>query len=190
VDLKGAIHVPAGITREVLKIHLTRYLRGIYVGIACGIYTVSSSNIRQIRGIRCSFWWWGVVVSSSFVCGALAFLFILSFSLRALSSRLERAPSAVVFIAMNHGCAHTDKFEMLLKISNRSHDDVTLFCADSRDENHVRFVQISLSASFPRYYVRESYPRWICISLPDQIFFAPPPRGGLVLVSIQGKGAI
>jgi hypothetical protein len=37
-------------------------------------------------------WWWGVVVSSSFVCGALAFLFIISFSLRALSSRLVRAP--------------------------------------------------------------------------------------------------
>ena len=43
---KVAIHVPAGITREVLKIHFTRYLRGIYVGITCGIYTVSSSNIR------------------------------------------------------------------------------------------------------------------------------------------------
>ena len=75
---KVAIHVPAGITREVLKIHFTRYLRGIYVEITCGIYTVSSSNIRQIRGNRCSFWWRGVVVvvSSSFVCGALAFLFI------------------------------------------------------------------------------------------------------------------
>jgi len=33
-------------------------------------------------------------VSSSFVCGALAFLIILPFSLRALSSRLVRAPSA------------------------------------------------------------------------------------------------
>ena len=42
----------------------------------------------------------------AFVCGALAFLFILSFSLRALSSRLMRAPSAAVFIAMDHGCAH------------------------------------------------------------------------------------
>ena len=45
--VKVAIHVPAGITREALKIHFTRYLRGIYVGITCGIYTVSSSaNIR------------------------------------------------------------------------------------------------------------------------------------------------
>jgi len=66
-------------------------------------------------------------VSSSFVCGALAFLIILSFSLRALSSRLVRAPSAAVFIAMDHGCAHTDKCEMLLKISRRFHDDVILF---------------------------------------------------------------
>ena len=42
------------------------------------------------------------------------------FSLRALSSRLVlvRAPSAVVYIAMDHGCAHTDKCEMLLKISS------------------------------------------------------------------------
>jgi len=56
-------------------------------------------------------------VSSSFVCGALAFL----------SSRLGRAPSAAVFIAMDHGCAHTVKCEMLLKISRRFHDDVTLF---------------------------------------------------------------
>jgi len=55
-------------------------------------------------------------LSSSFVCGALAFLFALSFSLRALSPRLVRAPSAAVFIAMDHGCAHTDKCEMLLKI--------------------------------------------------------------------------
>ena len=55
-------------------------------------------------------------MSSSFVCGALAFLFALSFSLRTLSSRLVRAPSAAVFIAMDHGCAHTDKCEMLLKI--------------------------------------------------------------------------
>ena len=66
-------------------------------------------------------------MSSSFVCGALAFLFILSFSLRALSSRLVRAPSAAVFIASDHGCAHTDKCEILLKISSRFHDDVTLF---------------------------------------------------------------
>ena len=44
-------------------------------------------------------------MSSSFVCGALAFLFILFFSLCALSSRLVRAPSAAVFIAMDHGCA-------------------------------------------------------------------------------------
>jgi len=124
---KGAIHVPAGITREVLKIHFTRYLRGIYVGITCGIYTATSSNTRQIRGIRCSFWWWGVVVSSSFVYGALAFLFILPFSLRALSSHLVLAPSAAVFIAMHHGCAHTGKCEMLLKISSRFHDDATLF---------------------------------------------------------------
>ena len=43
---KVAIHVPAGITPEVLKIHFTRYLRGIYVGITCGIYTAVSSNIR------------------------------------------------------------------------------------------------------------------------------------------------
>jgi len=53
--------------------------------------------------------------------------FTLSFSLRALSSRLMRAPSAAVFIAMDHGCAHTDKCEMLLKISSRFHGDVTLF---------------------------------------------------------------
>ena len=65
-------------------------------------------------------------MSSGFVCGALAFLIIHSFSLRALSSRLVRAPSAAVFIAMNHGCAHTDKCEMLLKISRGFHDDVTL----------------------------------------------------------------
>ena len=64
---------------------------------------------------------------SSFVGGALAFLFILSFSLRALSSRLVRAPSAGVLIAMDHGCAHTDKCEALLKISSGFHDDVTLF---------------------------------------------------------------
>jgi hypothetical protein len=40
-----------------------------------------------------------------------------------------RAPSAAVFIAMDHGCAHTDKCEMLLKSSSSSrfHDDVTLF---------------------------------------------------------------
>ena len=36
VSSKVAIHVPAGITREVLKIHFTRYLRGICVGITCG----------------------------------------------------------------------------------------------------------------------------------------------------------
>jgi len=66
-------------------------------------------------------------VSSSFVCGALAFLFIPSFSLRALSSRLVRAPSAAVLFAMDHGCAHTDICETLLKISSRFHDDVTLF---------------------------------------------------------------
>ena len=66
-------------------------------------------------------------MSSSFMCGALAFLFILPFSLRALSSRLVRAPSAAVFIAMDHGCAHAEKCEMLLKISSRFHDDVTFF---------------------------------------------------------------
>ena len=113
--------------RGLKKIHFTRYSRGIYVGITCGIYAATSSNIRQIRGIRCSFQWWGVVVSSSFACGALAFLFIPFFSLRALSSRLVRAPSAAVFIAMDHGCAHTDKCEMLLNISRRFYDDVTLF---------------------------------------------------------------
>ena len=70
------------------------------------------------------------MVSSSFVCGALAFLFILPFSLRALSSRLVRAPSAAVFIAMDHGCMRIQtsaKCEMLLKISSRFHDDVALF---------------------------------------------------------------
>ena len=90
----------------------TRYLCGNHVRCINGNmlkYTVNT-------GVRCSFWWWGVVVSSSFVCGALAFLFILSFSLRALSSRLVRAPSAAVFIAMDHGCAHTDKCEMLLQL--------------------------------------------------------------------------
>ena len=66
-------------------------------------------------------------MSSSFVYGALAFLFILPFSLRALSSHLVLAPSAAVFIAMHHGCAHTGKCEMLLKISSRFHDDATLF---------------------------------------------------------------
>jgi hypothetical protein len=68
-------------------------------------------------------------VSSSFVYGALAFLFILSFSLRALSSRLVRAPSAAVFIAMDHGCAHTDKCEMLLRfrVDSKMTSDVTLF---------------------------------------------------------------
>ena len=49
----------------------------------------------------------------------LPFSFILPFSLRALSSRLVRAPSAAVFIAMDHGCAHTGKCEMLLKILSR-----------------------------------------------------------------------
>ena len=49
------------------------------------------------------------------------------FSLRALSSRLVRTPSAAVFIAMDHACTHTDKSEMLLKISSRFHGDVTLF---------------------------------------------------------------
>jgi len=66
----------------------TRYLCGNHVRCIYGNilkYTVNT-------GVRCSFWWWGVVVSSSFVCGALAFLIILSFSLRALSSRLVRAP--------------------------------------------------------------------------------------------------
>ena len=76
----------------------------------------------QIRG-GVADWYW----TADFVCGALAFLFILPFSLRALSSRLVRAPSAAVFIAMDYGCAHTDKCEMLLKISSRFHGDVTLF---------------------------------------------------------------
>ena len=104
------------VSPEVLKIHFARYLRGIYVGITCGIYTVSPSNIRQIRGNRCSFWWRGVVVSSNFVCGELAFLFILS--LRPFLPPCA-CPSAAVFIATDHGCAHTDKCEMLLKISSR-----------------------------------------------------------------------
>ena len=35
------------ITREVvLIIHFTRYLRGTYVGVTCGIYTVTSSKIQ------------------------------------------------------------------------------------------------------------------------------------------------
>ena len=68
-------------------------------------------------------------MSSSFVCVcvALAFLFILSFSFRALSSRLVRAPSAAVLIAMDHFFAHTGKCEMLLKISSIFHNDVTIF---------------------------------------------------------------
>ena len=52
------------------------------------------------------------------------------FSLRALSSRLVRTPSAAVFIAMDHGCMRIQtsaKCEMLLKISSRFHDDVALF---------------------------------------------------------------
>ena len=54
-------------------------------------------------------------MSSSFMCGALAFLFILPFSLRALSSRLVRAPSAAVLLAMDHGCAHTLGCELRLR---------------------------------------------------------------------------
>ena len=92
---KVAIHVPAGITREVLKIYFTRYLRGIYAGITSGIYTVTSSNIRKIRGIRCSFWWWGAVVSSSFVCGARVFLFF-------QSSRPFLPPCACAFSCSVH----------------------------------------------------------------------------------------
>ena len=120
---KGSIHVPAGITREILKIHFTRYLRGNHVRYIYGNILKYTAN----TGDSVFFLVVGVVVSSSFVCGALAFLFIHSFSLRALSSRLVRAPSAGVLIAMDHGCAHTDKCEALLKISSGFHDDVTLF---------------------------------------------------------------
>jgi len=146
---KVAIHVPAGISCEVLKIHFNRYLRGIYVGFTCGIYTVPSSNIRQIRGNRCSFWWWGVVVSSNFVCGALAFLFI-------LSSRPFlppcACPSAAVFIATDHGCAHTDKCEMLLKISSRFHDDVTDWRKFHfpRDSRVITCVNLNLGSVFKK----------------------------------------
>jgi len=44
---KVAIHVPAGITREVLKIHFTRYLRGNHVRYIYGIvlkYTVNTGE--------------------------------------------------------------------------------------------------------------------------------------------------
>ena len=44
---KAAIHVPAGITREVLKIHFTRYLRGNHVRYIYGIvlkYTVNTEE--------------------------------------------------------------------------------------------------------------------------------------------------
>ena len=121
---KGAIHVPAEITREVLKIHFTRYLRGNHVRYKYGIflkYTVNTGEsvfFLVVGGRR--------VFKFRAWCACL-FLFILSFSLRALSSRLVRAPSAAVFIAIDHGCAHTDKCEMLLKISSRFHGDVTLF---------------------------------------------------------------
>ena len=67
-------------------------------------------------------------MSSSFVCGALAFLFALSFSLRTLSSRLVRAPSAAVFIAM-HGpwlCAYR-QVRNVTENSSGFHDDLTLF---------------------------------------------------------------
>ena len=113
-------------SRNPLHAVFAQYLRGNHVWYIYGNilrYTVNTGDsvpFLVVGGRR-------AVVSSSFVCGALAFLFILSFSLRALSSRLVRAPSAAVFIAMDHGCAHTDKCEMLLKISSRFHDDVTLF---------------------------------------------------------------
>ena len=87
-----------------------RYIYGIVLK-----YTVNTGESVFLMVV-------GGVVSASFVCGALAILFILYFYLRALSSRLVRAPSAAVFIAMDHGCAHTDKCEMLLKISSRFHD--------------------------------------------------------------------
>ena len=46
-QFKVAIHVPAGITREVLKIHFTRYLRGNHVRYIYGIvlkYTVNTGE--------------------------------------------------------------------------------------------------------------------------------------------------
>jgi len=95
VVAKGAIHVPAEITREVLKNYFTRYLRGIHAEITSGIYTVTSSKIRKILGIRCSFWWWGAVVSSSFACGARVFLFF-------QSSRPFLPPCACAFSCSVH----------------------------------------------------------------------------------------
>ena len=83
----------------------TRYLRGNHVRYIYGnilkntVNTGDSVFFLVVGGRR-------VFKFRAFVCGALAFLFILSFSLRALSSRLMRAPSAAVFIAMDHGCAH------------------------------------------------------------------------------------
>jgi hypothetical protein len=39
--------------------------------------------------------------------------------------------------------------------------------------------------------LRRDYPgSWTGITTTYKVFFAPPPRGGLVLVAIQGKGAI
>ena len=69
-----------------------------------------------------------------FVCGVFKFrvwyaclyLYSLFLSSRPFLPPCACASSAVVFIAMDHGCAHTDKCEMLLRISSRFHGDVSL----------------------------------------------------------------
>jgi len=109
--------------KNSLRAVFTRYLRGNHVRYIYGIvlkYTVNTGElvfflvVGDRRVFKFRVW-----------CACLSLYS--PFSLRALSSRLVRAPSAAVFIAMGHGCAHTDKCEMLLKISRRFHDDVTLF---------------------------------------------------------------
>jgi len=94
----------------------TRYLRGNHVRYIYGVVLKYTANTGEsvfflvVGGRR--------VFKFRVWCACLSLYSL--FSLRALSSRLVlvRAPSAVVYIAMDHGCAHTDKCEMLLKISS------------------------------------------------------------------------
>ena len=126
---KVAIHVPAGITRGVSKKSLhavfTRYLRGnhvwyIYVNILK--YTVNTGDSLLF-----------LVVGGRRVFKFRVWCACLSLYSPFLSSRPFLPPCACAFScsvhrhAMDHGCAHTDKCEMLLIISSRFHDDVTLF---------------------------------------------------------------
>ena len=101
----------------------TRYLCGNHVRCIYGNilkYTVNT-------GVRCSFWWWGVVVFKFRVWCACISHYSPFLSSRPFLPPCACAFSCSVFIAMDHGCTHTDKYEMLLKVSRRFHDDVTLF---------------------------------------------------------------